>query len=147
MVKKMKRIRTENEFKKWFEKNYKKLGYSKIIKKDNGKFPDFIMLRKGKEIKVELETLASNFILHKHNPEKVDEIICIKKDIDIGVLTREINGLNYVSKIKRVSFTVDEKTVNMINILLKKKGFRNKSHVIEEAIRFLAKKEKENGKK
>jgi len=40
---------------------------------------------------------------------------------------------------KRVSATIDEKTEKEINQILKKGNYRNKSHVIEEAIRILAK--------
>lgn len=46
---------------------------------------------------------------------------------------------------ERVSATVDEKTVKMIDIILKKGQYRNKSHVIEKAIELLA--EVENEKK
>jgi Arc/MetJ-type ribon-helix-helix transcriptional regulator len=38
----------------------------------------------------------------------------------------------------RVSATVDEKTVKLIEMLLKKGKYRNKSHVIEVAIELLA---------
>lgn len=41
----------------------------------------------------------------------------------------------------RVSATVDEKTMNMIKLLLKKGKYRNKSHLIEEAIKLLKEKE------
>ncbi len=44
---------------------------------------------------------------------------------------------------KRISATIDEKTEKLINLLLKKRKYRNKSHVIEDAIESLAKKEKE----
>lgn len=37
----------------------------------------------------------------------------------------------------RISATVEEETEKIIKELLKKGGFRNKSHVIEEAIRRL----------
>ena len=35
---------------------------------------------------------------------------------------------------KRISATVDEDTIKGIKIILKKGKFRNKSHIIEEAI-------------
>ncbi len=44
---------------------------------------------------------------------------------------------------KRISATIDEKTEKLIDIILKKGNFRNKSHVIEESIKLLEK----NGKK
>ena len=36
-------IRSEKEFDSWFKGNYKGLGYSKILRKDCGIFPDYIM--------------------------------------------------------------------------------------------------------
>lgn len=36
---------------------------------------------------------------------------------------------------KRISATIDEKTEKILESLLKKGRFRNKSHVIEEAIK------------
>lgn len=38
---------------------------------------------------------------------------------------------------KRISATVDEKTVNLIALILKKGKYRNKSHIIEDAIKLL----------
>ena len=58
---KKKVIKNESELKKWVIKNYKKLGYSAIVRKDIGICPDLIMIRDGKEVRVELETVASNF--------------------------------------------------------------------------------------
>lgn len=43
---------------------------------------------------------------------------------------------------KRISATVDEKTEKIIEEILKKGNFRNKSHVIEEAIKLLKEKRK-----
>jgi len=36
----------------------------------------------------------------------------------------------------RISATIDEKNMKLIDGLLEKGGFRNKSHLIEEAIKF-----------
>ena len=46
---------------------------------------------------------------------------------------------------KRLSATVDEQTLKLVNSLLKKGNYRNKSHVIEKAIKKLF--EVENAKK
>jgi len=142
------RIKNELDFKRWFEKNFRKLGYLKIIKKDSGIFPDYIMLREDKEVGVELETLLSNFLLHKHSLKDVDEIVCVEKDIKIKKPVIKARGLRYESDIVRVSATVNEETSNFINILLKKGSkYRNKSHVIESAIKLLKKDEEKNEKK
>jgi len=47
---------------------------------------------------------------------------------------------------KRVSATIDEETEKIIEEMLKK-GFRNKSHVIEEAIKLLRGREDTKSKK
>ncbi|MEK6889121.1 MAG: ribbon-helix-helix domain-containing protein [Nanoarchaeota archaeon] len=46
---------------------------------------------------------------------------------------------------ERISATVDKDIIKIIDSLIEKKNYRNKSHVIETAIRFL--KEKDGGKK
>ena len=40
----------------------------------------------------------------------------------------------------RISATVDEQTIKIIEDMLKKGIYRNKSHIIEEAIKLLGKK-------
>ena len=47
---------------------------------------------------------------------------------------------------ERVSATVDEKTLKIIELILKKGNYRNKSHIIEKAIQLLNEKESENDK-
>ncbi len=140
-------IKNELEFRRWFEKNYKKLGYSKIIRGDGGVFPDFIMLKGKKELRVELENLSSSFILHNHNPKKVDEVLCIKEDIKLAVPTRTVNELEYEGGKVRISATVEKETKNLIKVILKNGNYRNVSHVIEKAIEILAEEEKNDKKK
>jgi len=136
-------IEIENEFmlKQWFEKNFEKLGYDSIVRKDIGIFPDFIMLKNGKEIKVELETISSNFILHNHDIDKADEVVCITKDVDLGIPIVEIKGLKFVGLKSRISATIDEENADYVRSIVKQGNYRNMSHVIESAIIMLAKKE------
>lgn len=47
----------------------------------------------------------------------------------------------------RVSATIDEETIKDIDEILKKRNYRNKSHVIETAIKVLKEKEGEDDKK
>ena len=42
----------------------------------------------------------------------------------------------------RVSATIDEETAKIIEVLVQERKFRNKSHVIEEAVRILHEKNK-----
>ncbi len=48
---------------------------------------------------------------------------------------------------ERISATVNEGTNSLINSILKKRKFRNKSHIIEEAIRRLWEEENDKNKK
>ncbi|MBI3623065.1 hypothetical protein HY212_03220 [Candidatus Pacearchaeota archaeon] len=101
-------IKNEKQFAQWFRKNYKELGYSKIIRGDISRCPDFIMLRNGKEVRVELETISSNFIAHKHSLDSIDEIICLIKDVDLGKPTREIKELKFEGN-RKVTLSLDDK--------------------------------------
>ncbi len=93
-------VKNEKQFSEWFRKNYKKLGFSKIIRGDISRCPDFIMLREGREVRVELETLSSNFLVHKHPLTSVDEIICLVKDISLPKKTTIVKDLKFVGNIK-----------------------------------------------
>lgn len=95
MKNKKKVIKNESELKKWVIDNYEKLGYSGIKRKDIGECPDLILLRNGEEVKIELETVASNFLSHKHPFDKVDEIICIVKDMDLEKPVTSIDELEF----------------------------------------------------
>lgn len=114
------------------------LGFSKIIRKDIGETPDFVMERNGKEVKVELETLSSNFSLHGHSLNKVDELFCLIKDEDLKLPITEIKGLKFEGK-SRISATVNPETEKFLEEMVKKRKYRNLSHAIEEAIRFFKK--------
>lgn len=41
---------------------------------------------------------------------------------------------------ERISATIDEETLKIIEKIMKKGNYRNKSHVIEDAIKFFGKK-------
>jgi Arc/MetJ-type ribon-helix-helix transcriptional regulator len=43
---------------------------------------------------------------------------------------------------ERISATVEKETIKLIDLILKKGKYRNKSHVIEKAIELIAKEEK-----
>lgn len=91
----MVRIRNEAELDNWFKKNYKKLGFSAIIKDNKGRFPDYIMIEDGKEVRVELEIKSSNFILHNHPIDKLDKVICIEKNTELGIPIIVIKKLKF----------------------------------------------------
>ncbi len=104
----MKTIKNEKQFADWFKKNYGKLGYDKIVRGDISRFPEFIMLRNGKEIRVELETISSNFIAHKHDYDDVDEIVCLVKDVELEKPVFEVKELKYEGK-RKVTLSIESK--------------------------------------
>ncbi|MBU0457126.1 MAG: hypothetical protein ABH824_05775 [Nanoarchaeota archaeon] len=85
----------EQEIVAWIRKYYKKLGYDKIIEENKKKVPDFVMQRDGKNVRVEIEMYSSSFLKHKHNPEEVDEVLCIVNDAKLFVKTIEIKELKF----------------------------------------------------
>lgn len=87
----------EQGFCNWFKENYCLFGFDKIVKENKRSFPDFILMKKGKEIRVEIETLSSNFIRHNHNPVEVDMVICLLNDMELTVPTLEITPFEYES--------------------------------------------------
>lgn len=99
-------IKSEKQFAEWFKKNYRKFGYEKILRKDIRECPDFIMLKSGKKCGVELEIFSSNFLLHKHNLDSVDEILCLIKDIELGKPIKIIKDLIYQGP-KRITLSID----------------------------------------
>src|SRR3989339_901739 len=116
-------ISCEYDLSRWFIKNHRLLGYDKIVRNNNGRFPDFTMEKKGKAVGVELETLSSNFILHKHNKE-------------LGVEIIEASELEFIPRMTRVSATISQSTDEIFNEMMKNGNYRNKSHAIESAIKM-----------
>jgi len=140
-------VMNESEFKEWFKHNFEVFGYSKIIKDNKGKFPDFIMLKESIQIGVELETLSSNFILHKHDSKKVDEVICIEKDVDLNVPLKIATSVEFQPQTRRISATIEPELKRFLNKIVAEKKFRNKSHAIEYAVKLLTEQEAKNDKK
>ena len=87
-------FKSEKEFREWFEQNYQKLGYKEIILSQNHATPDYIVkTNDDKIVKLEVELLIENFLLHKHRMDKVDHILAystkkrtLKIDIPITLL-------------------------------------------------------------
>lgn len=109
----MKRIKNEFELKHWFRKNYKKLGFSKIIKENSKNCPDFVMLEKGKEVKIELEIKSSNFILHKHPVKMVDKVICIEKDLELDVPIIELKNFKKIRFNEESPYSIKNQILNL----------------------------------
>lgn len=105
-----KKFDNEKDFHDWVFFNYNLLGFDRIITENRVRFPDFIMLKDGKEVRVEVETLSSNFILHKHNPKEVDLVICLVKNKELPVKVVEISPFEFSGRIVS-NLTISEKNV------------------------------------
>ena|SRR3989344_3546367 len=83
----------EGEIIHWIKEHYRELGYDDIIECKAQEFPDFIMKKGTKTIRVEVEIYSKSFVKHKHNLNQVDEILCIVDDAKLPVKTIEIETL------------------------------------------------------
>ncbi|MBT7706051.1 hypothetical protein HN747_01250 [archaeon] len=99
-------IKNEKQFSAWFRENFKQLGFDGMVRGDISRCPDYIMLRDGKEIRVELETLASNFLAHKHSYDDVDEIWCLVEDVKLEKLTVTVENLKFEGP-KKVTLSIE----------------------------------------
>ena len=84
-------VRNEHGVVLLFGRFYEALGFS-CVKTINRGFPDCVAIREGKECRIELEYKSSNFIQHKHDPSKVDMVICWEKDTDLSVPVIELKS-------------------------------------------------------
>lgn len=98
------RIRNESDFRNWFKKNYRKLGFSKIIKSSTKSCLDFVMLEGDKKVNVELEIKSSNFNLHHHPSEGIDKIICVIKDVRLDLPVIKAKGIKLIEWGDKESF-------------------------------------------
>ena len=96
----------EAEVIRWIKNNYRLLGYDKILQENDRKCPDFVMLKGCNKIRVEVELYSRGFLKHKHDPSSVDEVLCVKKDVDLSIP---------VSEIKQLAFWYDLKPDELVN--------------------------------
>jgi hypothetical protein len=134
----------EREVVNWVKKHCQELGYEQVIQENKDKTPDLIMLRNGKEVKVEVETYSSSFIKHGHKLEDVDEVLCVVKDKELPLKTvkikqlmlwHDLNGDDLVDffKLKPNQILVNNKTGEVIHHL--QEDWANLSEKHEEEIR------------
>ncbi|MFQ6010546.1 MAG: hypothetical protein ACE5NL_01695 [Candidatus Hydrothermarchaeaceae archaeon] len=149
-------FRDEADFSKWFEKNFQKFGFKKIIKKRKKTSPDYELLDAAGKIKnVELELFAKDFIKHKHDSAKTDLIISVYAE------SEEINNVPVISIIdskkplnniikKRdhnfTSITLPVPLMNKIKRRMKNTGFTSVSSYVTFILRILEYEGKSTGK-
>jgi hypothetical protein len=67
-----------------FAMHHRELGFPYILKVQQG-YPDAVVIDKNGEVKrIEFELFASNFIVHGHDPNECDYIICWENDLAEG---------------------------------------------------------------
>lgn len=77
----------------WIKEHYLELEYEKIVEINSQTFPDLVMLRHGKKIRVEAELFSSSFLKEGHDSSKVDEVLCVIKDQELPIKTIKIEQL------------------------------------------------------
>jgi hypothetical protein len=137
-------IRNERHFAEWFKENFDQFGFSGIVRGDIGVCPDFIMLRAGNEVKVELETRASNFVVHKHSLDDVDEIICLVNDLEKPILVAK--NVKYALN-RKVTLSIDEDIYKEFGEFCRERGFKLSKMVENVMITDMEKLEKVFGGK
>lgn len=130
-----KKFNNESDFTGWFKDNYELFGFTKILKQSTCRTPDFIMLKDGQEVNVELETIASNFKRHGHDPTTVDLVICLVKDVDLPVPILEIKAFEFAKKSIHLVYLNDTILQNINTI---KQFFYNKYHITPSDNRIIS---------
>ncbi len=86
-----------------FGRFYDMLDFSSI-RNANTRCPDCVAIKDGKEIRIEFEYKASNFLAHKHDPSKVDLVVCWINDRELSIpvisLKDELEKLGVIAKSK-----------------------------------------------
>lgn len=129
-------FKNEWEFAEWFEKNLDQFGFKRIVEKKKG-FPDYKLEdANGKLKRVELELMGIDFIRHKHDPKKVDMIVCVYSDRNdisgVPVLSvvespKDLDGLT--SRKRRCSISLDRELVEMIKRVAMDEGVSVSNYV------------------
>ena len=111
------KFKTEQDFSIWFEKNLDKFGFIKVIKRNITKFPDYILEDNNhKEMKVELELLANNYIKHKHPKNGVDYIISVFSKNEDKIYNIPVISLGYAFNIyTTTTIAIQKSTRERIN--------------------------------
>jgi hypothetical protein len=73
----------------FLEKFFNKYG-GKKIEGPNARGPDFIGIKDGKKVRIEIEKRASDFLMHNREPREYDIVYCLYKDSDLPVQTERL---------------------------------------------------------
>ncbi len=89
----------EREFHRWVEENIELLGFDRVVKSNSNRFPDIIAERDGELVNIEIETFSENFLLHGHDPNKCDLVICLVDNTELPVKTLKIDAFSLTPRI------------------------------------------------
>jgi len=132
-----KSFKSEKKFCEWIEENYKLLGFSEICEDNKDSTPDFVFSIGGTKIRTEIETKSSNFILHKHDKNNVDLVLCLRKDKEIGELkVIEIKNFEFIDPTK-ILINLTDYHIEELDKLVKMGVYQHKAEAIRDAIRKL----------
>lgn len=112
-----KTFRSEREFVDWFSNNCHLLG-CKILSQSKNRFPDAIIQKDNNTIRTEFETLSSNFCRHRHDPDKVDLVICICNDEILVTDTLEL-PFDYSGPVYTDRSTY-KRRINILDLIIRK---------------------------
>lgn len=91
---------SEEEVCALFESKAPRFGIMKL-KRNRGKGPDYLGVRDGKTIRIEVEKSSSDFLKHGHDPAEVDLVMCLSQDCDLPVpITRLVQKRPTVEEFK-----------------------------------------------
>jgi hypothetical protein len=68
----------------FLEKFFNRYG-GKKIEGPNARGPDFVGIKDGKRVRIEIEKRASDFLMHNREPREYDVVYCLYKDADLPV--------------------------------------------------------------
>lgn len=110
-----KKFLNEEEFHRWVEENYFYFGFDSVIRSSKTRYPDMVVMKNGKQLRVEIETYSSNFLRHQHDPSKTDMVICLVNDVELPVKTIEIEKFTSPA-VATISFIGDVELRRQIRI-------------------------------
>lgn len=107
----------EKDIQNYFESHFKRYGFDRVKKTViDG---NFIGWKKDKQYKIEIERKSSNFLLHGHDPDKINVILVLINDRDIGCKEKimqieQSHFLEWANAFKEDELIAKQKAVNEI---------------------------------
>lgn len=149
-------FKSEEEFKEWFKENLHKFGFKEILEERKAASPDFRLKdARGKSVEVEVELVGEDFIRHRHDPKKIDLIVCMysnREKIDgipiLSVIKPPEEREEVIKKIegKFTSVSIPVQLFDYIKEQIKNTGFTSVSSYVAYVLRQVTTEAHEEGK-